>query len=182
MKMRELWKDIPGYYGLYRVSSSGRVKSLERVVKMRGVDKYVPERYLKPSQDKDGYLKLDLSKDGKQKGFCVHRLVAQSFIKNQYNKPYINHIDNNPSNNHYLNLEWCTQLENVRHCISQGRKKPTNRKLSNTDVEQILLSYLFDGTTMDKIAEKYNVTRPVIGGIINNKTYKNVSRTICTII
>lgn len=62
-----------------------------------------------------GYLYVDLYKNGKRKRFYIHRLVAETFIPNPENKPYINHIDGNPKNNNVSNLEWCTPLENVEH-------------------------------------------------------------------
>lgn len=62
-----------------------------------------------------GYLYVDLYKNGKKKRFYVHRLVAEAFIPNPFNKPYINHKDGNPKNNCANNLEWCTPQENVEH-------------------------------------------------------------------
>ena len=60
-----------------------------------------------------GYLYVDLHESGRHGRFYVHRLVANAFIPNPQNKPYINHIDGNPYNNSVKNLEWCTPLENV---------------------------------------------------------------------
>ena len=62
-----------------------------------------------------GYLYVDLYESGRRGRFYVHRLVANAFISNPQNKPYINHIDGNPHNNSVENLEWCTPLENVEH-------------------------------------------------------------------
>lgn len=62
-----------------------------------------------------GYLYVDLYESGRRGRFFVHRLVANAFISNPQNKPYINHIDGNPHNNSVENLEWCTPIENVEH-------------------------------------------------------------------
>lgn len=62
-----------------------------------------------------GYLYVDLYHNGTRQRCYIHRLVAEHFIGNPENKPYVNHIDGNPQNNNKNNLEWCTALENVEH-------------------------------------------------------------------
>ena len=96
--IKEIWKDIPEYEGLYQVSNFGRVKSLKRG----------KENILKHIKTKDGYFFINLYQNGKQKNFKVHQLVARMFIPNPYNLPIINHKDENKQNNHVSNLEWCT--------------------------------------------------------------------------
>ena len=103
--MIEEWKDIKGYEGLYQVSNLGRVKSL----------KFDKERVLKQFPNKHGYLLVSLCKTGKQKSFAVHRLVALQFIPKVENKPEVNHVDEDKTNNMVSNLEWCTRKENVNH-------------------------------------------------------------------
>lgn len=98
--MREIWKDIDGYDGLYKVSDCGNVFSC-----------YV-NRILKPGTTQDGYKYVSLHKDKKQQIYLVHRLVASSFLDNLDNLPCVNHKDENPSNNHVNNLEWCTYSYN----------------------------------------------------------------------
>lgn len=101
----EVWKDIKGYENKYQVSNYGKVKSLN--YRRTGEDKL-----LKLQNDKDGYLVVNLSKNGKLKNVKVHRLVALTFIKNTNNYKIINHKDENKHNNNYNNLEWCTQSYN----------------------------------------------------------------------
>ena len=96
----EEWRNIKGYEGRYQISSFGRVKSL---IDNKG--KY-REKILKQRIDK-GYLKAHLTKNGKQKTYSVHRLVAQAFIPNLNSLPCINHKDEDKTNNHVSNLEWC---------------------------------------------------------------------------
>lgn len=103
--MQEEWKQIEGYEKDYEISSFGQIKSVKN-----GVDKFM--RAVARYRD---YPRVSLSKEGKQKGFAVHRLVAIAFIDNPENKPHINHIDGNKKNNHVSNLEWCTHKENMDH-------------------------------------------------------------------
>ena len=110
--MKENWKDIKGYEGIYQVSDKGRIKSLAN-------NKTRKEKILKLRKDKNGYLEVNLHKDNKSITRKVHRLVAEAFISNPYNKPYINHKDCNPSNNNADNLEWCTQKENIDYSLSK---------------------------------------------------------------
>lgn len=64
----------------------------------------------------------DAARHGKMKSFKVHRLVALAFIRNPNNKPCVNHRDSNKTNNHYRNLEWCTNHENILHSVTSGTR------------------------------------------------------------
>ena len=101
----EEWRDVVGYEGRYQVSSMGRVKSF----------KWNKERFLKPSMDKDGYLLVTLCAGGKRKTLKVHRLVCEAFHGNPDNKPQVNHINEDKTDNRACNLEWCTCKQNVNH-------------------------------------------------------------------
>lgn len=114
----EVWRNIDGYEGLYQVSSDGRVKSL----------KWNKERILKPIADRYGYLRVTLYAGGKQKNATVHRLVCQAFHKNHDNKPCVNHIDENKTNNTASNLEWCTYEDNNNHGTHNKRIAKTKNK------------------------------------------------------
>lgn len=118
----EQWKQIPGYYGNYLVSDRGRVYSIksEKILSDWIVNKH--------------YRAVTLCADNKRKVELVHRLVAKMFIPNPDNKPEVNHIDCNPSNNTVLNLEWVTSKENINHAINSGRyiegRKRRSEKIS----------------------------------------------------
>lgn len=112
--MEEIWKDIPGYEGLYKVSNLGRVKSF---IIHNGTN----TRILKPRKVKDGYLMVALYNNKKRKNFQIHQLVAQMFIPNINNYTEVNHKDLNKSNNSVTNLEWLNHHENILHYYKERR-------------------------------------------------------------
>jgi len=113
-ELKETWKDIPNYEGLYRVSSFGRIKSLqmEKINHTGGVW-IEPSRMLKPSENDQGYLNVILVKYKSKKSFLVHRLVALAFFGPS--KLEVNHKDKNTKNNRVNNLEYVTKRENISH-------------------------------------------------------------------
>lgn len=111
--IEEIWRDIKGYEGLYKVSNMGRVKSLERTfIDKIGRERYVKECFLKPGTDRGGYLRVGLCDGEKRKTFKVHRLVCEAFHENPDNKPQVNHINEIKTDNRSCNLEWATAREN----------------------------------------------------------------------
>ena len=118
----ENWCDIKGYEGHYKVSDKGRVKSV----------KFGKERILKPRRNPQGYLLVQLLKNGEIKQCLVHRLVSQAFIPNPDNLPQVNHKDENKENNSVHNLEWCDSKYNINYGTRNQRvsEKMTNDKLS----------------------------------------------------
>ena len=108
----EIWRDVPGYEGLYQVSNYGRVKSLN--YKCTG-----KERILKTSIGGSDHLKVTLSKNGKGKHIYVHILIAVAFIPNPHNYNVVHHIDHNPLNNRVENLIW---INHKRHIIEHKGK------------------------------------------------------------
>lgn len=174
--MREIWKDIRGYEGLYQISNFGRVKSLARTIYYSdGKSIYYNDRILANNVDSNGYLSTKLSKDKKPHRFRIHSLVANAFIYNPNNLPVINHLDSNKTNNHVDNLEFCTQKNNIRHAMTSGKfdnsgEKNHSAKLTNQQANEIRV--LFFKFKRKVLAENYGVCRGVIDNIINKKTYK----------
>jgi hypothetical protein len=169
--MTEIWKDISGYEGLYQVSNLGRIKSLNRI---NLAERKLKGRIRKVFDIGDGYIQVVLRKNNKPKHLMVHRLVGIAFIKNPQNKPQINHIDSNKSNNIALNLEWCTASENQIHAIINGKvqlgEDRQNATISNEQARYIR-TLNKNGLNCVEIGKKLNKTRFFIWDVLN-RTYK----------
>ena len=112
----EEWKYIKGYEGLYEINKDGEVYS------------HLTKRILKHC--KSVYPRVTLTKNGKQKSYVVHRLVAINFIPNPYNYEIVNHKDENKSNCRFDNLEWCNALYNHHYKNNVAKRlKVSNYKL-----------------------------------------------------
>ena len=100
----EIWKDIKGYEGRYKISNYGNIFSVRKGINM------------KVSLHKKGYCKIKLYKNGINKSYWVHRLVLETFneIKDM-NKLQVNHKNEIKTDNNLSNLEWCTAKENINH-------------------------------------------------------------------
>lgn len=111
--MKEEWRDIPQYEGLYQVSNQGQIRSIDRIVRRNGeTTKNLRGFILLPLYQKSGYMFVFLSKNGKAKRMAIHRAVALAFIPNTENKPEVNHINEDKTDNRVENLEWATIKEN----------------------------------------------------------------------
>lgn len=125
---KEIWKDIQGWEG-YQVSNWGRVKSCERVViDTLGRRQPFKETILIPQNDNRGYLRVNLYKNKKMTHYLIHRLVAEAFIPNDDNLPQVNHKDEDKTNNHVSNLEWCDSKYNMNFGTAIQRRVESNSK------------------------------------------------------
>lgn len=157
-------------YDRYKVTDSGDVISLKTC---RSVYRYIM---------KNGYQMVVLMIGGQErKSHLVHRLVAIHFIENPRNLPYVNHIDGDKLNNHYTNLEWCTQKENIQHAINVlgkgvGYKNgvPVRAKLTAEKVLEIRKLYSDKNISYQAIGDLYSISGINISYIIRNKTWKNI--------
>ena len=134
----EEWKSIPGYEGLYEVSSYGRVKSLEiSYTRKNGIMDHKPEIILSPKNNGTGYFIVCLYKNKTHKYYLIHRLVAQIFIPNPDNLSDVNHKDEDKSNNRVDNLEWCDHKYNMNY--NDVLKRRSQRMKENGIYEKIAL-------------------------------------------
>lgn len=122
---KEIWKEIEEFGGNYSVSSEGRVRSNGL---LKGKNSKV--RILKTEMSKKGYLRVGLVKDGKQKKYLVHRLVAIAFLDNPNNLPDVNHKNECKTDNRLINLEWMSRRDNMNYG-DRTKKSSTTRFINS---------------------------------------------------
>ena len=170
--MKEIWKDIKEYEGLYQVSNLGKIRTLDRYVNcLYGQKRLLKGQIVKLFKNNSGYFIVSLYRENKFKNFLVHRLVAQAFIQNSENKSEVNHIDGNKENNCVDNLEWVTKSENELHASKTGlterHKKivaENNKKIKSKKVLQYSLNgeFLKEYCSVSEAARENNFSTGAI--------------------
>lgn len=176
---QEIWKDLENFPG-YQVSTLGNVKSINRFRKTKGNHlAKVKGKNLTIRKNKRGYLECRIKNIDK----VIHRLVAQTFLSNVENKPQVNHIDGNKTNNKLYNLEWVTNSENQRHAIKLGLKPSVkeennpNTHLTNEIVSNIKELYN-NGKSIANLSVTFKINIEIIRSIIYGNSWKNILPTI----
>ena len=152
------------YNNMYSISEEGIVYS-----------KYRKGGIVKAFVDTSNYMRIGLVVEGKKKKFLLHRLLAETYIENPENLPYVNHIDGNKLNNALDNLEWCTSSYNQKHAYSNGLKS-VDGELNPRDIlseEEVLTIYkrLLRKESTIGIAREYNVSKSCISSIKSKKNW-----------
>jgi HNH endonuclease/NUMOD4 motif len=156
----EKWVKIDGFEN-YQISSKGNLKSLY----------FGKEKLRKQKPTKDGYFRFVLCKGGKQYIFMVHQLVAKSFVENPENKTFVNHIDEDKSNNNFENLEWVTAKENNCHGTRNERiSKKLKKKVCKIDENE---NEVCQYESVVHAAKENNVSYSLISQICNGKKSGN---------
>lgn len=175
----EIWKDVLGYEGFFKISNFGRIKSMYRgVAYYKKRLRFIKEKILHQKIQQNGYLVVGLRKAGiKRKFVLIHRVVADSFLGiNPIMQ--INHIDCNKKNNRIENLEWCTQKENNHHAIKNGLTNNVgvnNPKCVLTEIDVIEIRRLYDdGKRICEIVKNYPVQKPAIWKIVKKIYWKHL--------
>lgn len=184
----EIWKDIPGYEGLYQASTLGNIRSLPksdiRHTKRATSVWNVSGKILKGRVGRHGYLIVAIYKNQTRCDISIHRLICLTFLDNPEQKPYVNHKNCIKYDNRLENLEWCTQKENIAHAWANGKMKTckgkflgtksVHSKLTEDQVVEMRTLYASGGYTHKYFADKYNMSRRHIGDIINKICWPHV--------
>jgi len=169
--MEEIWKDVVGYEGFYKVSNLGNIKSLDRViVQSNGFRFLCKGKSLTPTIQK-GYLRIGISKDLKRKAKLVHRLVAEAFIPNPQKKPTVNHENGIKTDNRVENLTWMTHKEQTKHSRLNGLQTlegyfNPNATLTENQRKEIVNLYNKGGIFQKDLALIFGVKQAAISKVI----------------
>ena len=170
MIMEEVWADISGYDGFYKVSNLGNIKSLQRYVKYKdGRVRLFKEKILSGGKVGRGYLSVTLFKGTKKNMEYVHRLVAEAFIPNVNNYPQINHKNGIKTDNRVENLEWCNNSMNMKHAFKTGLAKTTIYQVIEKNKKKVI-QLTKDG----KFVSEYNSV--IDAAKQNNFNFSNIAR------
>ena len=180
---KEVWKDIHGYEKYYQVSSAGRVRSKDRVVKYRGdFERSIKGKVLSQS-NVNGYSRVILSVEGKKDQWLVHRLVALAFHgRPGFKSAQVNHINSQKRDNRFDNLEWVTASENIIHSYEVGTSSSSSKRgekhyratLTRDDVLSIRRLYETGKYTQKEIGLMFGQSSRNIGKIVNRTNWKHV--------
>ena len=153
----EIWKDIPNYIGYYQVSNMGRIRSVDRYVKVNGKTIFLKGKVKKQYKTKKGYLTINLSKDGVTNTMFSHVVVLTSFVQRPKGLNQINHKDENKENNRLENLEYCNNVYNQNYgsCSVNKSKSTINDKRKSKQVIQ----FTKDGTFIKEFPSLREVER-----------------------
>lgn len=167
--IKEAWKPVVGYEGLYEVSDLGRVKSLERVVmRSNGRPFTVRSKMLKLFPYGE-YLGVQLHKEMEDNNKLVHVLVAEAFVPNPNNLKYVLRIDGDKMNNNASNLSWSDMAEINYHIVSDKRKDYKKRKPKTTYSPEIIneaKKMLASGMSVNSVFKKTGINRVKLSNLL----------------
>ena len=182
MKQNEEWRPVVDWEDEYEVSSTGRVRGIDRVLSPDGL---APRKWsgieLSRCSDTNSYPLVILHKAGCRRTRQVHRLVLEAFVGRRPLGKEARHLDGVRTNNNIKNLEWATHADNEADKDKHGTRiqgeDQWKSKLTEDQVEQIYVLRK-DGLNYPEIASKFDVTPENIGYVVRGETWKHVHKRV----
>ena len=160
-----MYKPIKGYEGIYEISESGKIRSLDRKVEYKdGSARKRKGKELKQVANQDGYAIVQLSKNGVAKTFQVHRLVARTFLPNPENLPEVHHKNHNKEDNRVENLKWVTSAEqrDEHWTKAQSKTRGTRLRVVGHGIDKIYNS-------SHEVERELGISQPYVSDTANGK-------------
>lgn len=181
--MKEKWKDIVGFEGLYKISSEGRVYSLPRdFTDKLGRHRKSPAHFMKIKINlQTGYPTVTLTKQGKGKQYSIHRLIAEAFIPNPQNLPCVNHIDENRANSVLSNLEWVSYSKNNTYGMANYKRSVSFHKTIKNRIKKVI-QYSLEGKPLltfpegiSQVVREFGYAKSSIMDCCNHKPHSHTA-------
>lgn len=170
--MKEIWKEIEGYGGMYEVSNLGRVRSYHRSARAPEIP-----HVMRPGKTVGGYRFIVMCDgDGLRRNKFIHTRVAEAFIGPRPTNGTVNHKDRDKANNAASNLEWLSHLDNIRHSakvIPRNRGEANHSKLKEEQVREIRRRWMAR-ETLTALAKEFGVSLQTCSAIVKRKKWAHV--------
>ena len=178
-RVKEEWSPVEGFEGRYEVSSEGRVKSLDTVVVYSTGRRRLHKGRMLRSHFKGNRPRVTLAKgEGAYLLQEVHRLVAKAFCEGWFEGAVVNHIDSNPFNNNFKNLEWCTSSQNMQHALLHGNfpKGEDSYRSILKEADVLFIRYWRENSTatIKEISELFGVSWGCVKNVLSRRSWKHV--------
>ena len=170
MSEEEEWRDVIGYEGIYQVSNMGRVR------RVSGGPGARPGHTLNPNRDNNGYLLVNLCRNGRGTSLRIHSLVCQAFHGHPPDSSYeVNHKNGKRGDNRVSNLEWVTYSENLMHAYRVlNRKRIRVSKLTSDQVRQIRELWATGDYTQTGLGKLFGISQATVWEIINRRIWAHL--------
>lgn len=174
------WRNIKDCSN-YQINENGEVRCLSRKAGSRIKEELYP-LIMKQRLAKKGYPTVQIVRDdGSKFTAVIHRLVGLSFIPNPHNYPQIDHLDGNKLNNNVSNLEWVTNLENMKRSYKIGLRDESSKGEMNgrSKLKEDEVRYIYqnkDKFSTRYFSDKFNVSMSTVRDIKNNKKWVHITK------
>jgi hypothetical protein len=171
----EMWKDIPGFEGQYQLSSYGRVKRFKKHLKDGELIQKSKTCFYRSVSGRS-YPHTRLGSKANYTPIIIHIEVAKLFVPNPNNYPIVNHLDGDKNNAYYKNLEWATDLINMRHARDTGLNRERGERSENAKLTDEQVLFIFNSKLLYReLAKMFDVTGTTICCLKRGVTWSHIT-------